>query len=181
MSQATVKQALSATIAGIQKDPRTAKVVFRASSQLEEDVRCLAQIREFPPMVIDEPPALGGQDAGANPVELVLAALGTCQEIMYAAYASVLDIQLDGVQVKTRGYPDLHGLLGLDAEIPPGFQRVTFEVDLQSPAPDADLRKLVDMVESHCPVMDILTRSLQVDGKARVNGRALAEQVSSAA
>lgn len=181
MSQAIVKQALSATIAGIQKDPRTARVVFRASSRLEEDVRCSARIREFPPMVIDEPPALGGQDAGANPVELVLAALGTCQEIMYAAYASVMDIPLDGVQVKTRGYLDLHGLFGLDPDIPPGFQRVTFDVDLQSPASDAELRKLVDMVESHCPVLDMLTRSLQVDGKVSVNGHALAEQVSSAA
>lgn len=181
MSQATVKQALLETIAGIHKDPRSAKVVFRAGSRLEEDVRCSAQIRDFPPLVIDEPPALGGRDAGANPVELVLAALGTCQEIMYAAYASVMDIPLDGVEITARGYLDLHGLLGLDADIPPGYQRVSFDVDIRSSAPDEDLRKLIDTVEAHCPVLDILTRSLPVQGKASVNGRPLAEQASKAA
>jgi uncharacterized OsmC-like protein len=181
MSQATVKQALLATIDGINKNPRTAKVVFRAGSRLEEDVRCSAQIRDFPPLVIDEPPALGGQDAGANPVELVLAALGTCQEIMYSAYASVMDIALDGVEITARGYLDLHGLLGLDADIPPGYQRVSFDVDIRSSASEEDLRKLIDTVEAHCPVLDILTRSLPVQGKASVNGRPLAEQASKAA
>lgn len=181
MSQATIKQALLATIAGINKNPPTAKVVFRAGSRLEEDVRCSAQIRDFPPLVIDEPPALGGQDAGANPVELVLAALGTCQEIMYAAYASVMDIPLDGVEITARGYLDLRGLLGLHADIPPGYQRVSFDVDIRSSAPEEDLRRLIDAVEAHCPVLDILTRSLPVQGKARVNGRPLAELASNAA
>jgi len=181
MSQAAVKQALLATIAGINNDPRTAKVVFRAGSRLEEDVRCSAQIRDFPPLVIDEPPALGGRDAGVNPVELVLAALGTCQEIMYAAYASVMDIPLEGVEISTRGYLDLRGLLGLDADISAGYQRVTFDVNIRSSASDEELRKLIDTVEAHCPVLDILTRSVSVQGKAKVNGRPLPAQATEAA
>jgi putative redox protein len=181
MSQDTVKQALLATIAGINKDPLKAKVVFRAATRLEEDVRCSAQIRDFPSLVIDEPAALGGQDAGANPVELVLAALGTCQEILYSAYASVMDIPIDGVEITSRGYLDLRGLFGLDADIPPGYQRVSFDVDIRSSAPEADLRRLIDTVEAHCPVLDILTRSMPVQGKAKVNGRLLAELAGKAA
>jgi uncharacterized OsmC-like protein len=181
MSQATVKQALLATIADIEKDPRTSKVVFRAATRLDEDVRCTAQIRNFPPLVIDEPPALGGADAGANPVELVLAALGSCQQIMYAAYASVMDIPLEGVDITARGYLDLQGLFGLDATIPPGFQRVTFDVDIHSSASEDQLRKLIDTVEAHCPVLDMLTRSLAVRGKTSVRGKPLTEQATNAA
>ena len=45
-------------------------------------------------MLVDEPRDIGGSDEAINPVELVLVALGTCQEIMYAAYAAVMGIQV---------------------------------------------------------------------------------------
>lgn len=181
MSQASVKEALTKTIAGIQDNPGSSKVVFRAQTRWVEDTRCEATIREFPSFAIDEPPELGGQDGAPNPVELVLAALGTCQEIMYAAYASVMDIQLDGVKVNARGYLDLKGLFGLDAEVPAGFQRILFETELDSPADDKQLRKLVETVEGHCPVLDILTRAQHVSGVARVHGRELHKTQSNAA
>lgn len=173
MSQASVKQALLKTIGGIQANPKTAKVVFRAATEWVEDVRCSASVRNFAPMAIDEPPELGGQDSAPNPVELVLVALGTCQEIMYSAYASVMDIQLDSVKVNARGYLDLKGLFGLDDNVPAGYSRITFETELESPADDNALRKLVETVESHCPVLDILARPQSVTGTAKIRGREL--------
>src|SRR5262249_40352914 len=50
-----------------------------------------AAIRDFS-IKIDEPTTLGGSDRGPNPVELVLAALGACQEITYRLYADTLGI-----------------------------------------------------------------------------------------
>ena len=39
---------------------------------------------------VDEPPVMpGGKDKGPNPMDLCLAALGTCQEISYKAFATV--------------------------------------------------------------------------------------------
>lgn len=173
MSQASVKEALMKTIGGIQENPSLSKVVFRASTEWVDDVRCSARVRNFEPMIIDEPPELGGQDSAPNPVELVLVALGTCQEIMYSAYASVLDIPLDSVKVNVRGYLDLKGLFGMDETTPAGYSRITFEAELESPADDDSLRKLVETVESHCPVLDILARAQKVDGSAKVQGREL--------
>lgn len=173
MSQANVKDALMKSIGGIQKNPGTSKVVFRAATEWVEDMRCSAKVRDFDPMFIDEPPELGGQDSAPNPVELVLVALGTCQEIMYSAYASVMDIQLDSVKVNARGYLDLKGLFGLDSEVPAGYSRITFEAELESPADDESLRKLVDAVENHCPVLDILARAQSVSGTAKIQGREL--------
>jgi putative redox protein len=171
MSQETVKAALLKSIAGIQSNPGAAKVVFRAETQLEEDVRCSAKVRDFAPIIVDEPPDLGGADAAANPVELLLVALGACQEIMYSAYASVMGVQLNSVKVNLRGYLDLRGLFGLDASIPPGYQKIVFETMVDSPADMETLKKLVDTVESHCPVMDTLMRAIEVSGEVSINGQ----------
>ncbi len=173
MSRESVKQALLKTIEGIQKNPTASNVVFRSETKWEEDVRCAVNIRDFPSLTIDEPPELGGKDAGPNPVELVLAALGTCQEIMYSAYAAVMDIELESVQVNVRGYLDLKGLFGLDESIPAGYKRINFETQIKSSASDEALLKLIETVESHCPVLDILVSGQNISGTATVNGKQL--------
>lgn len=170
MSQADVKTAMMKIINGIQENPNSSHVFFKAATQWEEDVRCSAQVRDFPPMTIDEPPVLGGQDAGQNPVELVLVALGTCQEIMYSAYASVMDIPLDSVKVNVKGNLDLKGMFGLDAEVPAGFTDITFQTSIESNADNATLLKLVEAAETNCPVLDILTRQIPVEGNVSING-----------
>lgn len=179
MSRESVKQALTGTIGAIQQNPSIANVVFRADTSWEEDVRCRVDIREFAPMMIDEPPELGGQDTAPNPVELVLAALGTCQEIMYSAYASVMDIELESVNVSVKGYLDLHGLFGLKPDVPPGYQRITFETRIQSNAEEKDLQSLIQTVESHCPVLDILTSAQNVTGNVIINGGEKTQSLSS--
>lgn len=173
MSQESVKKALSDMISTVSSNPGAAKVVFRATTSWEEDVRCSAKVRDFPAITIDEPPELGGGDAGMNPVELVLVALGTCQEIMFAAYASFMGIKLDECKVEVKGYLDLRGLLSVDPSVPPGYQKIVYETKISSSASDASLLQLIEVVESHCPVMDILTRAQTVTGKAIVNGKEL--------
>lgn len=181
MSQASVKEALLNTINGLKENPAASSVVFRASTKWEEDVRCAVSIRDFPVFKIDEPPELGGQDSAPNPVELVLAALGTCQEIMYSAYASVMDIELESVEVNVRGYLDLKGLFGMDDETPPGYKRISFDTRITSNADEEALKTLIDTVENHCPVLDILCRAQHLTGTASVNGKQLASLAIKAA
>ena len=173
MSQESCREALVKTIDSIKANPACSNVVFRAETEWVEDVRCTATVRNFAPMIVDEPPDLGGQDAAMNPVELVLVALGTCQEIMYAAYASVMGIKLDSVKVSVRGYLDLQGLFGMGENVPPGYKRIKFETQIESPASDEDLMKLIETVESQCPVLDILCTAQQVTGTAKANGKKL--------
>ena len=77
-------------------------VTFSAATSLVDEYRTKVRIRDFT-LDVDEPPLIGGTDIGPTPVELVLAALGTCQEIVYATYARVLGIPLDGVEVTAEG------------------------------------------------------------------------------
>jgi len=171
MSQASVKQALIQTIDNLKENPSASSVAFRSKTKWKGDTLCSVKIRQFPTFDIDEPPELGGQDSAPNPVELVLAALGTCQEIMYSAYAAVMDIALESVEVDVRGYLDLKGLLGMDENVPAGYKRIIFETRINSNSNDEKLLELIHTVENHCPVMDILTRPQSISGSVIVNGK----------
>lgn len=170
MSQESVKAALLKTIEATTANPAAARLVFRADTELVEDVRCSAKVRNFTPVTVSEPPPLGGKDEGMSPVELVLVALGTCQEIMYGAYAAVMGVPLSKVAVAVKGNLDSRGLLSIDSTVPSGFQKVTFETTIDSPADDATIKKLIEVVESHCPVLDTLVRAIDVTGKVSING-----------
>ena len=146
-------------------------VTFAADTALVDGYQTEARIREFG-LTADEPPAIGGTDTGPSPVELVLAALGTCQEIVYATYARVLGVPLDSVAVRAEGRLDLRGFFGV-ADVPAGFRDVTFAVDIASPAPPREVARLVAAVNAHCPVLDILRQPQEVAGSYRHNGEPL--------
>lgn len=173
MAKEDLKAALTKSTEAIKANPKAANVFFKANTELLEGVRCSAQVRGFPPMIIDEMPQLGGKNAGPNPVELLLVALGTCQEVMYSAYAAVMGIHLDSVKVTLKGDIDLNGMLGLDESTPSGFNKIVFKTDIESDADEETLLDLIEAVEEHCPVMDTILREITISGSAAVNGKAL--------
>jgi putative redox protein len=148
--------------------PEPPIATFAVTTSLVNDYQTSVQIRDFS-LTVDEPEQIGGNNTGPTPVELVLAALGTCQEIVYATYARVLGIPLDGVDVSAEGRLDLRGFFGV-AEEPAGFKDVTYTVDIKSPASPEDITRLIAAVNAHCPVLDILQQPVPVTGSYLVNG-----------
>ncbi len=135
--------------------PNQAVAIFSANSEQVAGLRSEIRIRDFQ-LVVDEPEALGGTDAGPNPVEIALASLATCQEITYRLYADKLGIPLDHVSVSVEGDVDLRGLFAVDEAVRPGFQAIRATVKLESPAGQAAINELVEAVNRHCPVLDLL-------------------------
>lgn len=160
----TIKSSVENLVATVKKNPQLANSVFRASTYSETSgFTVRSEIRGFT-VPIDEPRELGGNDTAPNPVELLLAALGGCQEIVYRAFAAVLGIEITNIEVHAKGYLDLHGFLGL-AEVPAGFSNISFTTRIVSPAPPETIRELAALVERHCPVQDTLARPVPVTGK----------------
>jgi putative redox protein len=150
-----LKDIFSATQSHLRQRPADAVAVFAAATRQVAGLRCEAAIRDFR-LTVDEPPALGGDDAGPNPVELVLAALGTCQEITYRLYAEALGIPLNHVSVKLEGRLDLRGLFAVDDGVRPGYGEIRAVVEIDSPASADEIQRLKATVDAHCPVLDIL-------------------------
>lgn len=173
MSQATVKKAVDSLGAAITDNPKSAQLRYKAEVVWDGDVHCTSTVRNLPPVPVDEPAAFGGGDAAQSPGDLILTALGSCQGIMYAALASAMGIELTSLKVKLSGNLDLHGLfgMGVDKGIPPGFQDISFESIIESPASDEELKQLVNAVEAQCPILDTLVRPITVTGSATINGK----------
>jgi putative redox protein len=165
---AELKQLISDTQSAFRADPGAANATFTSSSRLTEGFRSEVSIRQHR-LAADEPPALGGADSGPNPAELVLAALGTCQEITYRAYATAMGIPLDSVSVELAGDIDLRGFFAVDESVRSGYQNIRGTVNIQSSASEAELQKLRAMVDAHCPVLDILTNKVPVSLSLSIN------------
>ena len=131
----SLKDIIVATQADLRANPAHANAIFSADSRQVEGLRSETKIRQFS-VTVDEPPTLGGTDTGPNPVELVLAALATCQEITYRAYATALGIPLESVSVKLDGALDLRGFFAVKDDVRAGFTEVRGTVHLKAaPAP----------------------------------------------
>ncbi len=164
----SIKASVEHLIEAVKKNPKMANSVFRASTYSDQpNFTVRSEVRGF--MVpIDEPRELGGNDTAPNPVELLLAALGGCQEIVYRAYAAVLGIDIERIEVHAKGHLDLHGFLGLDLEVPPGFSNISFTTRIVSSASEKLIGQLASLVEQHCPVQDTLARRIPVSGKVEL-------------
>lgn len=145
---------VEATTSAVADDPGKAAALFRADGEGGDGVRTEIRIGRHE-ITIDEPPALGGQDAAINPVESALAALLSCQVVTYRFWAAKLGMPLDDVHVRTEGDLDVRGFFGLADAVRPGFGEVRLAVDLRGPASAEDYQRLQDTVDEHCPVLDL--------------------------
>lgn len=143
------------------QDPKKAQASFEATTRVVKGFETEVTGRGFR-LTIDEPESLGGTNKGFNPVEVLLGALGTCQEIVVVAYAAALGIELNKVEIKVSGEIDLRGLFNV-AEVAPGFKAIHFDAQIEAKnATQEQLDQLKALGLGHCPVLDTLVRAVPV-------------------
>jgi uncharacterized OsmC-like protein len=125
-----------------------------------ESVRSVAEIRGKQ-VIIDEPQSLGGTDQGPNPVEILLASLGGCINVLVTGFAQLHGVELKASKVYVEGDLARDGFMEvLRGRIPenvrPGFQEIRYRIDIDSPSEPAKIQELIDHVEQVCPIKDTL-------------------------
>lgn len=142
-------------------EPEVADTKWNAQVKWKGGFRSEATIRDFEPLPSDEPPALGGSNTGPNPVEQVLAALGNCLAVGYAANATAAGIEIKDLSIDLEGDIDLHTFLGL-SDGNAGYSGISVKVNIDSDASEADLEALHKKVTNTSPVGHTLCRVVPV-------------------
>jgi len=153
--------AVAGLVDRIRTEPAAASTVWSAEVTWTGAFRSEAQVRGFGPLRSDEPVGLGGTDTAPNPVEQVLAALGNCLAVGYAANASVEGITIHDLRIKLEGNLDLRTFLGL-AEANAGYEAIAVDVSIASDASEDQLARLHRRVVASSPVGHTLSRPVAV-------------------
>lgn len=133
-------------------------LTFKATADSQSATRVEVSTRHFK-IVIDEPPELGGEDRGPNPVEIVLAGLIGCLNVVTHLIARERNIPIRSLRFEAEGELNPQKLLGQPTEDRPGYKRIGIRLIIDSDATDDSIAELIRVVETRCPVSDNLGNS----------------------
>ena len=156
-------EAVSGLIQAVAADPAKATTRWRAQVTWLGGFRSEAKVRSFAPIASDEPAALGGTDSAPNPVEQLLAALGNCLAVGYAANATARGIEIRELSIDIAGDLDLQTFLGLRPGGHAGFDNISVEVALESDATAEQIAELHEHVLSTSPVGHTLRAAIPLE------------------
>ena len=131
-------------------------VTNRARAAMLDRTACAIHVRDFPPLVSDEPPSRGGQDRGQSPLELLLASLCACTYVTAGRMAEKLRFEYSGLEMYAEGELDTRGRRGL-ADVPVHYRAVRLNITIATDESDERVARLASLVARYCPV-DTLMR-----------------------
>jgi uncharacterized OsmC-like protein len=106
-------------------------------------------------MVIDEPPSLGGTDAGPSPVQVLLMSLAGCLNVTGHEVAKERGLTLNGMRIRIEGVMNPCAFIGCSFEERAGFQKIQVTVDADMPgASSEEMASWLEDTEKRCPVTD---------------------------
>ena len=164
-----------ATIQAIKDDPEIARFRFRARNRWINGGENRTTIQDFFGAKAEdtsrsapweftngEPPVLLGADEGANPVEFLLHALAGCVTTTFVLHAMARGVAIKALSTELEGDIDLHGLLGLDEEVPAGYREIRVKIAVEADCSDEELDDLLAFAQAHSPVCTTVCRPVPV-------------------
>lgn len=102
--------------------------------------------------------AVGGPHDAPTPGDLLCAALAACQDSAVRMVANRLGVEILALEVRVAAQVDVRGTLGMEADVPVGFQSMTCDVDLavKEGTPEKLLKALQLAAERCCVVQQTL-------------------------
>ncbi|HOI34356.1 MAG TPA: OsmC family protein [Mesotoga infera] len=146
---------------------------FRVRAISESPARVSVKARSFN-MIVDEPPNLGGEDRGANPVEYVLAALAGCLNVVGHIVAGEMGFSIKRLEIDVSGPLNAARLMGKSQDDRAGFKEIKATMKVDSDADEETLERWVKVVEDRCPVSDNLSNETPLSVKVSTINEAVA-------
>jgi len=139
-------------------EPSKAVVTLKAEGKIGEGIACRVDTgRALVEAGLH--PATGGNGMQACSGDMLLEALVACAGVTLKAVATALQINLRDATVHAEGDLDFRGTLGVAKDAPVGFREIRLKFNLDSDAPPEQLKKLVELTERYCVVLQTLRNS----------------------
>lgn len=153
------KDGLDALIAAGKSNPAAIKTV-KCRTVAEGRFRHLNFIRNLPAHIVDEPPALLGDDTAPNPSEALLAALGSCLAVGIHANAVASDITVRALALELEADINITSVWGTGdtSPKPVGFDAIRVRVELDADAPREKLEALIAHAQKWSPVANTIAK-----------------------
>lgn len=164
MSRENLKEVQKPLKEQYERDPDAANITLTATGEERDDVRaCNVDIgRALYEAELHE--GAGGPGTGACSGDLLLGALSACAQLTAQAVADAFDIDAD-ISVEVEGDLDLRGTLGVDEDVPVGFEdvRLSVTVDTATDVDDETAAALREYTERYCVVYQTLVNPPSID------------------
>ncbi len=160
MNTDAIRESIQKATSYLREHPSEARYTDSvATATLDHGLRVKVEGASGEQIATDMPPSVGGNGSAPSPGWLFRAALASCDATLIAMRAAAEGVQLSRLEVAVDSESDDRGILGIDEAVPAGPLRIRVRVRLASPdASDAELRKIADWGERHCPVSDAARR-----------------------
>jgi len=161
MPDQSIRTALDRNVRAVTLRPAIGQHTKKTDVRLGPGLVC--EVTEGPwTLTVGVGPGAGGADAGPSPGVLGRGALGSCLALGYAMWAARLGVPIEALTVEVEADYDSRGELGISDEIPPGYSQVRCTVRVTSPAPEDDVRRLLDTADRYSPYRDVFSRAQDV-------------------
>ena len=143
------------------QDPSAALITLRAHGRIGEGIACRVDTGKA---LVEAGlhPATGGSGTQACSGDMLLEALVACAGVTLRAVATAIGVNLKDAKVTAEGDLDFRGTLGVAKDAPVGFRDVRLKFELDAEASEEQLRKLIELTERYCVVLQTLRRAPEV-------------------
>lgn len=159
------RNALNALSEKGRSDPSVVKTVRARTIAEGRRFRHLNYVRNLDAHVVDEPPALLGDDTAPNPTEALLAALGTCVAVGLQANAVARGWRVKAIEIESEGDINITSVWGTGdlSEKVVGLSAVRLKVHLGiEGASPAELDELVAHAAQWSPVLNTMKNPVAI-------------------
>ena len=135
--------------------PDAAVITLKADGTLGEGITCSVQTGKAL-TAAGLHPATGGNGMSACSGDMLLEALVACAGVTLGAVATAIGVDVRKGSVHAEGDLDFRGTLGVAKDAPVGCREVRLKLELDSDAPEEQLKKLIELTERYCVVMQTI-------------------------
>lgn len=155
MSEESLREQQAPLKERYEEDPDAARITLTATGEEQDDARaCSVDIgRAIYEAELHE--GAGGPGTAACSGDLLLGALAACSQLTAQAVAENFGVDAD-VSVEAAGDLDLRGTMGVDDDVPVGFDDIRLNVTVEGDVDEDTRAALETYTEKYCAVYQTL-------------------------